>query len=53
MFGRMDKLAASLPAWVGRKVGEMLEGGGVVSMEQLRQVQIEQLENVGITGGVG
>ena len=33
----------SLPG-VGRKMGELLEGVGVASIDQLRQLGIEQLE---------
>ena len=42
LFGRLVKVT-SLPG-VGRKMGELLEGVGVASIDQLRQLGIEQLE---------
>ena len=51
LLGRLDKVT-SLPVF-GRKIGELLEGVGVVSIEHFRQLWIEHLEKVGITREVG
>jgi len=51
LLGRLNKVT-SIPG-VGRKMGELLEEAGVISIDQLKLVGIEMLEKAGIAKETG